>query len=534
MSLELKFVSAMEKVMPLTECGISPLTHCDTSEAEPFRVQLAYRAVYPLPFLTSPVRMKVRSDFGESLRVYEVRLLPSDFPAIRTEGDTDCRDCPGLFPELLAPCGDEVGLAYNQWRAFYFEVPEPRRGEYSIEVEIEGEFLRGSARLGVTVSPLSLPISPLIATMWSYYDAYAMAHSCEIYSDAYFDILSDYLKTYVGHGFNVLFAPLFDVRFDFDRDNCVVGEQTVGVERGIEGYRFDFTRLEKLIACGRRAGLEYIEFSHLFSAWGAKCAVRVADRAGNPLFGPDTDGMSEEYLTFLKQLLRALSSLTERLGCSEKCFLHLSDEPRACDADRYAEIVRRLQPELSAFRRMEALSDLVYTERGLVDYPVVISNKISPFLERKTQRLFAYYCWENATGCSNRAFGHSLARVRAIGVQLYRGDCAGFLHWGYNAWFRGLTRRYLDAFSDTSAGGVFPSGDAWVVYPGGAVSIRLKALHEALIDERFLRAAEKKLGRAAVVAKIDELFGKEIRFDNSSSDNAVYDRIRRWAKEQLK
>ena len=67
----------------------------------------------------------------------------------------------------------------------------------------------------------------------------------------------------------------------------------------------------------------------------------------------------------------------------------------------------------------------------------------------------------------------------------------------------------------TDAGGAFPAGDPFSVYPGkdGPIeSIRLKVFYEALQDRRFLKQMEKKLGKDRIVKVAEEYFGGVIDF----------------------
>ena len=66
----------------------------------------------------------------------------------------------------------------------------------------------------------------------------------------------------------------------------------------------------------------------------------------------------------------------------------------------------------------------------------------------------------------------------------------------------------VDPFTVTDADFAFPSGDAFVVYPGadGApiCSLRLKVLRECFNDLRALKLLESRIGREAVLALLEE------------------------------
>ena len=74
----------------------------------------------------------------------------------------------------------------------------------------------------------------------------------------------------------------------------------------------------------------------------------------------------------------------------------------------------------------------------------------------------------------------------------------------------------------TDAGGVFPSGDAFFVYPGndGKVipSLRLYVFSEALSDLAALQALEKKTGREATLSLLEKGLEKPLTFKEYPRD----------------
>lgn len=92
-------------------------------------------------------------------------------------------------------------------------------------------------------------------------------------------------------------------------------------------------------------------------------------------------------------------------------------------------------------------------------------------------------------------------------MQLYRNGAKGFLHWGYNFYNTALSRRSVDPFFETDAGGSFQSGDSFIVYPGekGALdSLRLEVFREGMQDYRALLLLEQCAGREKVLSFLHE------------------------------
>ncbi len=65
---------------------------------------------------------------------------------------------------------------------------------------------------------------------------------------------------------------------------------------------------------------------------------------------------------------------------------------------------------------------------------------------------------------------------------MYLYGIEGFLHWGYNYYSSQYSIRKIDPYRVTDADDAFPSGDAFLVYPGedgkAEESIHLLALEE--------------------------------------------------------
>ena len=120
------------------------------------------------------------------------------------------------------------------------------------------------------------------------------------------------------------------------------------------------------------------------------------------------------------------------------------------------------------------------------------------------------------------------ARNRIMGVLLYQYDIEGFLHWGFNFYNSQRSVRHIDPFRVTDAGGAFPSGDPFLVYPGPGGepwgSIRGEVLKDALQDLRLLRLCESRVGRPRTLELVRELAG-EISFFAYPTDKAFFEKL---------
>ena len=147
-------------------------------------------------------------------------------------------------------------------------------------------------------------------------------------------------------------------------------------------------------------------------------------------------------------------------------------------------------------------------EKGIVQHPIVSSNHISVFLKNKMPQPWVYYCCGQSVTVPNRFFAMPSWRNRIMGVLMYLHGIKGFLHWGFNFYNSQYSISHIDPFFNTHASYAFPSGDAFLVYPGPdekpMSSIRAQVQREALDDLNALTTLESVVGRERVVALIME------------------------------
>ena len=120
------------------------------------------------------------------------------------------------------------------------------------------------------------------------------------------------------------------------------------------------------------------------------------------LFGWDTEAAGKEYSEFLHQFLAALKPELVKLGISEVTYFHISDEPSQEQFDSYKAAKEVVEKDLEGYQMMDALSDYEFYEKGLVSQPVCAVNHIQPFLEKRPEKLWGYYCTGQYVDVTNR------------------------------------------------------------------------------------------------------------------------------------
>ncbi len=519
-----KILSSLSKVFPGCESpgkgieGISCLTN------EPAAFTLAVRT-------DASGTVCVNSDCDE-LDIYRVGSVFAGKAANEDHDDWfENGAASGMYPDILykesAAETDGTG-----WLSFYMEF-NPRRnagpGKRDISLRISSGSESQCLAVPVTVYPAALPGQKLVFTNWFHSDCLSSYYKTPVFSDRYYDICADFMRVSAAHGSNMILTPLFTPPLDTEIGGERPTVQLVGVTKNGDDYDFNFDRLGKWIGLARENGFGYFEMSHLFTQWGARCAPKVValeNGVERRIFGWETDAAGDEYANFLRQLSGPLKKYIEENGLRDKVAFHTSDEPGDNDFDSYAKAAGLVSELFGEYKRIDALSDFEYYKRGLIDTPVPYIGS-APAFAGNVPELWLYYC---GSPCKeympNRLLAMPLARARAIGLILYKYNAKGFLHWGYNFYYTQGSKREVDPFRETDAGGVFPAGDSFVVYPGqdgkAIPSLRLKAFYEGIRDYEALKALEDKMPREEIIRMLEDSFGGVITERNYPRDPQWY------------
>ena len=506
--LQIRQLSSLVKVFSDEEPKVKSFERLSMFRNERASVQVAM-----LSDSDCEVSVEIKSAIAENIKLYYVEEIYSSLPIGAKQDDYTLRREEGYFPDLLRPLDGNIRLTGGKWLSLWLEVFSSDNlpvGEQSVEVILKSGEDEQKATFVFEVIDALLPEQKLIYTNWFHTDCLATYYGVDVFSDEYWRIVERYLKIACDYGMNMALTPLFTPPLDTQIGKERPTVQLVGVEYSNNQYTFDFSLLDKWIDTCQRVGIKYFEMSHLFTQWGAKKCPKImakVDGVEKKIFGWNTRGASKKYREFLSALAPKLKEYLRNKGIAERTYFHVSDEPFKMVLRTYRKASQIVKELFGEFAIIDALSNYDFYEKGLLQLPIPATNHIQPFIG-KVPELWTYYCGAQDVDVSNRFFSMPSQRNRALGCQLYKYGVKGFLHWGYNFWYRRLSKGMIDPFTETAAGKAFPSGDSFVVYPGKdgepLPSLRLKVFFDGLQDMRALGLAESLVGKDKVLEVLEE------------------------------
>lgn len=524
--------SSLIRHYPHTQSRRCPRLAIEVALNERFSFQLAVRAGGGK---SVDVDVKTTQPKGWNVRIRRVGYVP--VAHLNVQNDAKKLDkiepgrIPGFVPDPLFP-ESAFSLPPGETHAFWFTVDpgenaKPKRHVITVVVSVENQPDR---KLEVLVNLRDVFIEPrsgFNVTNWFYADSLIDWYQTDLFDDRFWRIFKNYVANLVSHGQDTLYAPIFTPPLDGVKRPT----QLLGVsKKGRNEYHFDWSAVREYVKTARSLGVTHFEWSHLFTQWGCENAIRIYAGRGEteePLWKPETGATSRTYRSFLKQFLPRFRQFLAQEGIFRNSFFHVSDEPHGethlANYRKAREMLRELAPWM---RVMDALSEIEFGREKLTDTPVP-AIQTAPDFVREEIDCWCYYCCSQKGRLLNRLVDTPLPKIAMHGFLLYRWPFEGFLHWGYNYWYRRQTRRLIDPFVTLDAGAWrqgWVYGDPFVVYPGddGPIdSIRWEIFAEGLRDYALLKTLN--------VDRDDELFNPIRNF----SDFPKTEEWRRSVKSKL-
>lgn len=557
-----KIVSSQEKIFVDDKIEkFAALQKITALGGERLSLQFIYADVAPKYIANRPIcDLKLEGELAEYANVRDVRWVPVDRPINPQKYDDNyLRKEPGIYPDILTPLryDGSVVISRDKLRSLWveLEIPKDFSGETDLTISLyltsgavgdtgtaefdAEEIARESVKIDVL--PASLPEQTLLHTQWFYPDCLASYYRVPAWSEEHWKIVEAFAKVAANRGRNVLYTtlltPALNVRPPFYREKC----QLVGVEVVDGEYRFDFTNVGRWVEMCDRVGIKYFEISHFYDQHKAAHGATVYAKVNGEekiIFGWDTLSDDPEYVRFLRALIKEFLDFMKARGADQRCFFHIADEPGIEDLEHFNKIKGNIEDLLEGYTIMDALSNIEFYNIGAISEPVPVTTHAMPFIEAGIKNLWVYYACNEVIGYSNCYLSMPSWRTRSIGMQLFKYNLKGFLHWGYNYYNNRASGDAINPFIDLSGEDWVNAGDTFMVYPNNdgtpLESIRIMTMEEAMQDVRAMQLAEKYYSHEEIVRVMEEALGDEITFTRCAHTADEMLRVREAVNELIR
>lgn len=508
-------VSSLQKVFP-NETPTLVQSAYTVMQNEVFHFQVCCKATN----LTQMLRVDIDSDVADRISVRVVEGIPARYAKnvniddyyIKGHGNND------VYPDLLRPNiqNNEIFVPDN-WFTYWITIDGRDSllpvGKHDIKIRVYNTYAEGmwfyyDSTCVYTLNVIEgvLPKTGITYTRWLHYDCICDKHGVEPFTDGFYKITAEYVKSAVKHGMNMLYVPIITPSLDTQIGSYRRTVQLVKVFLNGGKYSFDFTELKRFLDFALSLGIEKFELAHLASQWGAKYTPKVVatvDGEEKRIFGWEYPITYPEYSRFLNAMLPELKKFFEDNGYIDRVYFHISDEPQPDALDNFRvvwDIVSKVFPNA---RFMDALSHSDFYDAGYINHPVVGIEVYDNFPTE-----WVYYC-----GCMCRKYETNChfimpsQRTRILGFEMYRNGSTGFLQWAINYYHTTNSRQKIDPYFVSDAGGGFEAGDSYVVYPAGDTvyeSLRHEVFFDAFQDYSALKVLESYIGKDKVLQLLDD------------------------------
>ena len=427
------------------------------------------------------------------------------------------RKAPFRVYEALKPIQGELEAKDGVFALYLNIAPKPDTSAGTYELTLSaGDCV---LRLKLRVYQVEIPEESLSVTNWFNLDNIALFHGLEMGTEEYYQMVRRYAKamrrTRQTHFF-----------ISFDPRKALVDR---------EKLRFDFSYLKPIIEIFFSEGFRTMEFGN----FGEKRESLFTDEikcAADPQVPLSSD--EGYYLTLA--MVQELASFLGENGWRDKTIFHICDEPdvhvtgpEALEKrkQQYLRVVSILRRYFPGCRTIEAVKTTHF--KGGVDIWVPLTANYEEFREEYDRmrdlgdEVWCYVCCVPTGHYLNRFLDIELVKSRLLfwGCSSYR--LSGYLHWGFNYW----PQENYDPFNEsntpnTAFNGIYPAGDAYIVYPGPDgpwLGQRLEAQRRGAEDYELLERL-----RVLDQAAYEELLGRAFQSNRDyEGDPKAFEELRR-------
>ncbi|MBM7564293.1 DUF4091 domain-containing protein [Paenibacillus sacheonensis] len=353
--------------------------------------------------------------------------------------------------------------------------------------------------------------------LWQHNSNIARKYDVELWSDAHFAILENYVSSLAAIGQKAITVIVSEIPWSgqascYDRiDPANVFEYSIVrvTRRGEDEWTYDFRALNRYVELCMSHGIDSeIEVFGLLNIWvledaGYGGVIRDHDDAIRIRYY-DERTRAYGYIREKRQLERYVAALSDNFaerGWADKVRI-AADEP--ADLERFRGRLQSLQAMAPSFQYKVAIGHAEFiAEEGLLDHVPIIDcvagefEQLETLMQGKKGKTLFYVACNNER--PNTFICSPLLESRLLPWLARHWGLDGFLRWNYTVWPNDPLKRIAYHYP------LFPAGDTNFVYPGKdgkpVLTLRYKLLQKGIRDfeimDRYVRSGgdPEKLAR---------------------------------------
>lgn len=428
------------------------------------------------------------------------------------------RKAPFRVYEALRPITDGKLPVNNKRGALYLTLCPKQplvQGTYEVILTIGSQ----SLKIIVQMHNIRIPDETLGITNWFSLDNIAHRHKIKFGSYEYFDMLRLYAKAMRRTRQTHFFISYDHKRIQYDSVTKT----------------FDFSYLKPIIEIFFSEGFKTMEFGNFGTRYDDMFTDEIKCNM-NPMICVSSD----EGYHLQQNFIKGLAKFLRENGWENDTIFHVFDEPDVHTKTKetmekrkqqYLRITNLLRRHVPGCKIIEAVKSTEF--KAGVDIWVPLTANYEELygdfdaLIKAGEEVWCYVCCVPTGYHLNRFLDIDLIKSRLIFWGCSKYQLSGYLHWGFNYWPEGIDYNPFECSNtpNTAFNGIYPAGDAYIVYPGDHgpwLGMRLEAQRKGAEDYELM-----ELLRALSPVDYERLMKKVFRgFSDYNIDTHAFECIR--------
>ena len=354
--------------------------------------------------------------------------------------------------------------------------------------------------------------------LWQHPWAVSRFHGVKPFSKEHFDAMRPVYELLADAGNKTLTVTITDLPWNhqcYDAYYSMIGR----VKTDDGKWRFDYSIFDRYVEFGRSCGLGPHISCYTMCPWGYK--VYWKDESGKTHSAkavPGTKAFDEFWGDFLVDFAAHLKAK----GWFEDVYIAI-DERTPKDVRNISDFIKRKAPGLKialAGNKPPSAFEGIKIDNSCFAIHKISEKHISEASARRKKGMITTYYVCCSPARPNTFAGSPVAEAFWLGVFPAACGLDGFLRWAWNSWPKDPVN---DATFAAENGRWWPSGDTYLVYPGGEPSMRFLELRNGIVAAEKIRILREKGVGAKELDAVSALFDRK----KAMSGKCDFDAIKR-------